>query len=106
MKRKIRVSLYLFTVFLLLLAPLAGLAQETTSAIRVALTGADGNPASGVAVTVTDTRTGTSRVLTTGDGGSVTASGLRVGGPFTVQVSSAAHGDMTVSDIFTRLGDT
>ncbi|NIP17428.1 MAG: TonB-dependent receptor, partial [Xanthomonadales bacterium] len=29
-----------------------------------------------------------------------------VGGPYTVQVSSDAHGDMTVSDIYTRLGDT
>ena len=36
----------------------------------------------------------------------MTASGLRVGGPYTVSVSSDALGDMTVSDIFTRLGDT
>jgi hypothetical protein len=106
MNTKIRFSLFLITCTLLILAPVAGFAQETTSSLRVSLTGADGAPAAGVVVTITDTRTGTTRTMTTGAGGNVTASGLRVGGPFTVQVSSDAHSDMTVSDIYTRLGDT
>jgi hypothetical protein len=81
-------------------------AQETSSALRVDAYGADGNPVSGMSVNVTDTRTGQTRTGTTGDTGSVNFQGLRVGGPYTVRISSDTHGDQTVTDIFLRLGDT
>lgn len=106
MNRTIRVSLSFFAVFLLLLLPVAGFAQETTSAIRVSLTGADGNPAAGVTITATDIRNGTRRTVTSGSTGAAIISGLRIGGPYTLTVKSDTYGDMSVSDIYVRLGDT
>lgn len=96
----------LLAVLAFLLLPVAALAQETTSAIRIDTYRGDGTPASGVTVTVTDTRTGSARSNTTGDAGTVTFAGLRVGGPYTVTTSGSGVGDQTVTDIFLRLGDT
>ncbi len=96
----------LFTALAFLLLPVAAMAQETSSALRVDTYQADGSPAGDVSVTVTDTRTGNSRSNSTGDAGTVTFSGLRVGGPYTVTTSGGAYNDQTVTDIFLRLGDT
>ena len=92
--------------FMLLLFPLATLAQETTSSLRVDTYTGEGLPATDVAVTVTDTRTGSSRTSGSGESGTVTFSGLRVGGPYTVTTSAADFGNQTVTDVFLRLGDT
>jgi hypothetical protein len=54
---------------MLLIAPVAGLTQETTSAIRGQVNQPDGSPAAGASVRVTDTRTGNSRTATTSDTG-------------------------------------
>ncbi len=96
----------LFVALAFLLLPVAVLAQETSSAIRVDTYQADGSPASGVTVTVTDTRTGSSRSNTTGDAGTVTITGLRVGGPYTVSTSGTGVQSQQVTDVFLRLGDT
>ena len=93
-------------LFLLLACAGTALAQETTSSIRVDTYGSDNAPVEGASVTVTDTRTATRREGTTGSAGSVTFSGLRVGGPYTVNVRSDAFGAQTVTDIYLRLGDT
>ena len=106
MNKTNRYSWLLIAICLMLLAPFGAMAQETTSSIRVTTVGADGSPAAGVAVTVTDTRTGTTRSGSTGNSGAANFSGMRVGGPYTVQASSDAFGDQTVTDVFLRLGDT
>jgi len=104
MNNRIRVILTLVAA-IFLLSPLAALAQETTSAIRVTVYDPNGEPVPGATVTLTDTRTATVRSLTTSDGGTASASGLRVGGPFTVQVASDKFQNQTVTDIMLRLGD-
>ncbi|NNF16639.1 MAG: TonB-dependent receptor plug domain-containing protein, partial [Gammaproteobacteria bacterium] len=81
-----------------------GFAQETTSSIRGSVTASDGSPVAGAAVTVTDTRTGNTRRLTTTNAGNFTAGGLRVGGPYTVRVSSPQHADQTITDVMVQLG--
>lgn len=64
------------------------LAQQTTSNIRGVVANSSGAPLSGAAVTVTDTRTGASRTITTDANGSFSARNLTVGGPYTVSASA------------------
>jgi hypothetical protein len=73
-------------------------AQEVTSSIRGTVTAADA-PVSGAAVTVTHVPSGTTSTSTTGADGSFSASGLRVGGPFTVKVSAPGYPETSVTGI-------
>ncbi len=93
-----------FVALILLTAPV--FAQETTSALRGTVVGADGAPAAGADVRVTDTRTGNSRTATTSASGQFSMSGLRVGGPYTVQVDTEGFAPQTITDIRLDLGDT
>ena len=88
-----------------LTAPLA-YAQETTSAIRGTITQPDGSPAVGATVRIVDTRTGTSRVVTTSESGLFTANGLRVGGPYTIDVEASGLAPQSITDVTLGLGDT
>lgn len=91
------------TAFMLFSLPVAGFAQETTSIIRGTVSAPDGSAAAGEAVTVTDTRTGTSRSVTTNDSGIFTVRGLQVGGPYTIRVQSSRYQGALVTDVFTNL---
>lgn len=93
-------------IAVLLVAPGAALAQETTSSVRGTITQPDGSPASGASVRVTDTRTGTSRTTTTSDTGQFSASGLRVGGPYTIVVEAAGAAPQSITDVMLGLGET
>jgi hypothetical protein len=75
-------------------------AQETTSSIRGTVTAA-GAPVAGATVTVTHIPSGTTVNATTGANGQFNATGLRVGGPFTVRVAAAGYTNTDVTDIFT-----
>jgi hypothetical protein len=88
------------------MVPLAGFAQETTSAMRVTVLGPDANPVAGVPVTITDTRTGSARTSPSNASGIVFARGLSVGGPYTVRVDSEGYAPQTITEIDLRLGDT
>lgn len=88
---------------LILVLPVASIAQETTSSIRGVVTGPDGAPAAGETVTVTDTRTGSSRSVRTNETGTFNVRGLQVGGPYTVRVDSDTYQDAVITDIFTNL---
>ncbi len=106
MQTRIRHS-FAFLIFLLIVTvPVATLAQVTTSSLRVSVVTPDGMPSTNATVTITDTRTGNSRTLSVLHTGQVTATGLRIGGPYTVKASAMDYSDMTVTDIFVRLGDT
>jgi len=85
-----------------LVLPMAAYAQETTSVIRGTVT-ANGAPVAGASVTVTDVNTGGRSTATTDVKGSFNSSGLRPGGPYTVEVTSP-QGSSTVTDIFTVVG--
>lgn len=91
---------------LFLAAPVAGFAQETTSAIRGTIIGADGAPADEATVLVIDSRTGRARTATTSASGQFNLTGLRVGGPYTVQVQAPGAAPQTITDVFLELGDT
>jgi hypothetical protein len=86
-----------------LVAPVAVHAQETTSAIRGTVT-SGGAAVVGATVTVTHVPSGTRSVTTSNNDGSYTVSGLRVGGPFSVEVSAPGYAGATVTDINTNIG--
>lgn len=90
----------------LLAMPMTGLAQETTSSIRGTITQPDGSPAANASVRIIDTRTGSARTTSTSDTGQFTASGLRVGGPYTVQVDATGSAPQAITDITLGLGET
>jgi hypothetical protein len=64
-------------------------AQETTGTIRGDVVSDAGAPVAGATVTITHTPTGTRSTQTTDANGNFNASGLRLGGPFTVVVTAA-----------------
>jgi len=104
MFRTIRISLSLAAVFLLLLAPVAGFAQETTSSIRGNVLDHTGTPVVGTEVVVVDTRTGVRRAVTTNPSGVFLATNLAVGGPYTVTVKGAEPvlvDSIVLGDIYT-----
>lgn len=73
-------------------------AQETASSIRGTVT-ANGAPVAGADVTITHVPSGTRNTATTDASGNFSASGLRIGGPFTVSVKADGFSDATVTDI-------
>ncbi len=88
-----------------LAAPLS-MAQETTAEMRGTVLEPSGVPAAGVPVLITDTRTGNRRRAVTNTNGIFTATGLSVGGPYTIKADSQQYADATVSEIFLNLGET
>jgi hypothetical protein len=106
MNNRFRLCISVLTVFLVLLAPSFAFAQETSSAIRVSIFGPDASPLPGVAVNITDTRTGRVRTGQSNESGFVLLRGLPVGGPYSVETASSSYTNQMVSDINLALGDT
>ncbi|MDH3304156.1 MAG: TonB-dependent receptor [Gammaproteobacteria bacterium] len=96
-------AILLFAAAMLLAVPVAGNAQETTTAIRGIVTAPDGSPAAGETVTVTDTRTSATRRVTTNASGAFDVRGLPVGGPYTIRVQSSRYQGTLVTDVYTNL---
>ncbi len=86
-----------------IMAPQTAMAQQITSGIEGQVTDAAGAPIAGATVTVTDTRTGATRTLTTGAGGNFTATNLTTGGPYTVEASAPGFEGQSIADITTSL---
>lgn len=97
-----RNNLFLGVAVAALVIPAAASAQETTSTIRGTVT-SNGAPVVGAQVTILNVPSGSRSIATTNESGSFNASGLRVGGPYTVSVSSTA-GNSEVTEIFTDIG--
>ncbi|MDX1460639.1 MAG: carboxypeptidase regulatory-like domain-containing protein [Xanthomonadales bacterium] len=86
---------------LMLAAPVASMAQTTSSAIKGNIFDASGNPVEGASVVVLDERTGVSRSYTSNEVGAFLAARLPVGGPYKVTVNGVK--EVTVDSI--TLGD-
>ncbi|WP_156839925.1 TonB-dependent receptor [Novosphingobium aquimarinum] len=83
--------------------PAVAVAQQITTAIEGVVTDEGGSPVSGATVTVTDTRTGATRTVTTGSTGSFLATNLVTGGPYEVSASAPGFEGQSAPDIFTSL---
>ncbi|MBA3880031.1 MAG: TonB-dependent receptor [Sphingobium sp.] len=99
-----RHQLFLGVAAAALIIPAAANAQETTSIIRGSVT-REGAPVAGATVTATDVASGTRLSTTTSSDGQFTLPGLRVGGPYTVEVKSS-QGNTSVTDIYTVVQQT
>lgn len=86
-----------------LIAPVAAYAQETTSSMRGTVT-SGGSPVAGATIKITHVPSGTVNTATTTDSGSFVVNGLRVGGPFKVEVTADGYASYSVTDIFTQIG--
>ncbi|CAN1530808.1 Carboxypeptidase regulatory-like domain containing protein [Caulobacteraceae bacterium] len=82
-----------------LVAPVAVYAQETTGTIRGQIA-ASGAPVTGAAVTIIHTPSGSRARATTDSSGQFSASGLRAGGPYTVEVTADTYEPTVVNDLF------
>jgi hypothetical protein len=86
-----------------LATPVAVYAQQITTGIEGTVTDEAGAPLTGAEVTITDTRTNSSRTITTGSGGSFNATGLTTGGPYTVAVTAPGFEGQTIENVTTSL---
>ncbi|MEZ5709630.1 MAG: TonB-dependent receptor [Blastomonas sp.] len=84
-----------------LAAPAA--AQQITSGIEGTVLDEAGMPVAGAEVVVTDTRSGASRTITTGSGGTFNLTGLVTGGPYTVTATADGFEGQTVEGVNTTL---
>jgi outer membrane receptor protein involved in Fe transport len=80
-------------------------AQETTAALH-GVVSADGVAIPNASVTVTHTPSGTRMTTATSADGSFDARGLRVGGPYTVTVTTADLGSKSYDGLFLNVGKT
>jgi len=80
-------------------------AQETTSAVRGEVTATDGAPIVGAQVTLTHVPSGTRANTVSGANGGFDARGLRVGGPYTLEVTAPDHQGERVENVYLSLGD-
>lgn len=80
-------------------------AQVTTSNIRGQVVDASGSAVAGATVTVTDSRTGNVETATTSANGVYNVRSLRVGGPYTLDVETAA-GVASRTNVFLQVNET
>ncbi len=80
-------------------------AQQTTAALRGVVTDAAGKPVAGATVTVIHTPSGTREVTRTDKDGNYQITGLKVGGPYEVDISAGGYGDSKTGDVYLTLGD-
>ncbi len=83
----------------------AAYAQETTAGLHGQVTN-NGAAVPNASVTVVHTPSGTRSVTMTGASGTFDARGLRVGGPYTVTVTTPDGGTKTFNNLFLSLGKT
>jgi hypothetical protein len=81
-------------------------AQVTTSSMRGQVTNAEGSAVPNATVVITHTPSGTMTAAVTSANGDFSARGLRVGGPYTVEVTGGDFTPVTVTDIYIDLDQT
>ncbi len=80
-------------------------AQQTTAALRGVVTDGAGQPVAGATVTVIHTPTGTREVTRTDKNGNYELSGLKVGGPYEIDISAGGYSISKTGDVYLTLGD-
>ncbi len=88
-----------------LISPVAMHAQEVSSTISGSIVAKDGRPVAGATIVIVHKPSGTRATVTTSADGRFVASGLRVGGPFTVTIAADGFQGQTVEDINNAAGD-
>lgn len=79
-------------------------AQVTTSSMNGAISNSSGEPLAGATIKVTHTPTGTVYGVSTGSNGRFSIANMRVGGPYTVEVTYIGSEPKSVENIYLQLG--
>ena len=87
-----------------IVAPAAAFAQETTSSIRGQIL-SGGSAVPNAVVVITHDPSGTTSTVKSDSSGTFSASGLRVGGPYSIEVSADGFDTITVSDLHLSAGE-
>jgi hypothetical protein len=82
----------------------AALAQDTSANVRGQVLAVDGSPVAGAEVSITHMPSGTVRRSETGSNGQFFATGLRVGGPYEIRVTSADYRTVVRDDVVLQPG--
>lgn len=90
---------------LLAAAAPAAYAQQTTAAVRGIVTDASGAAVANADIVIIHTPTGTRAVSKSDGTGHYGVSGLRVGGPYEIDISASGYQDSKTTDIYLTLGD-
>jgi len=90
---------------LVLSTPFAVHAQQTTATLRGVVSDASGAPVAGAKVTIIHTPSGTSQVTRTDAAGNYEASGLKVGGPYEVDIEAKGLTENKTGGVYLNLGD-
>eukprot|EP01042_Synura_sphagnicola_P035747 gene35747-45765_t len=80
-------------------------AQQTTAAVRGLVTDTKGAPVAGATVTVINLPSGTKDVTRTSKDGVYELSGLKVGGPYEIDIASPGLKTSQVTGVYLTLGD-
>ena len=83
----------------------AAMAQVTSSDLGGQILGPNGSPAVGTVIKVTHVPTGAVKTVTVNNGGLFNLRGLRVGGPYTIEIDSDQYADQTINDVYLELGE-
>ena len=108
MFKKLRLTgsmLAVLAAVLMLAVPVAGNAQETSSAVRGVVTNDSGSPVANSTVTIVSDNTGFSRSATTNSSGEYTIRGIPIDS-YTISVSSAGYGSPESPGLVVNLGQT
>lgn len=81
------------------------IAQQTSSSMTGSVLNADGSVAAGAQVEIVHTPSGTRSVTTVNPQGRFQTGGLRVGGPYTVTITSAGNPPLVQEGIYVALGE-
>ena len=82
------------------------MAQVTSSELNGQILAPNGSPAVGTVIKVTHVPTGAVKTVTVNNGGTFSLHGLRVGGPYTIEIDSDEYADQTISDVYLELGES
>lgn len=98
----------LFTTAVLLGWAASGVLAQgvTTSGVGGTVTDEQGKPLAGATVAITHVPSGTRSSTTTRSNGQYLATGLRVGGPYSITATAAAGAPVTADGIYLELGQT
>ncbi len=94
------------TAFTTVVAPTPAHAQQTTADVRGVVTDGAGAPISGASVSIVNTNTGASRLVTTDSSGRFSATNLSVSGEYTVTATASGYQGKSVESVGLSLGDT
>lgn len=104
MKTSFFSRLALTTTAILVFSATTIFASSTSSSVSGRVESSDNNAIAGVTVTLQHVPSGTTAVATTNANGVFFQSGLRVGGPYSITVSSAAHRNIELVDLYFSAG--